>query len=103
MDVLLIVALLACVAWMCVCARQWHRWKAIAALNRSEAAKIALETSHSATDSYNRGYLVGVKTGVASMYRAAARAHASDMAMDVLRMEGHRLVGNQTHDEMETV
>jgi hypothetical protein len=96
--VLLIVALVASNIYACAVLRHW---RTVARLNSAEAAKIALETSHYATDSYNKGYLIGVKTGVASMYRAAARAHASDMAMDVLRMEGHRLVGTPEHDEME--
>jgi hypothetical protein len=95
MDVLLIVALLSCVAWMVVCARKWQHWKAVATMNRNEATRIALDTSHCATDSF--------KSGVGTMYKAAARAHASEMCMDVLRMEGHRLCGNETHDEMETV
>ena len=103
MDVLLIIALLSCVAWMVVCARKWQYWKAVAKLNRDELNQLTVVAHEHTGHSYDKGYMLGLRNGVEAMYAAAARAHASDMAMDVLRMEGHRLVGTPEHDDVETV
>jgi len=100
MTTLLIIGLVISNIYACWLA---FHWKEIATFNTKELEQLLINSSRDKADAKNKGYLIGVKTGVASMYRAAARAHASDMCMDVLRMEGHRLVGNETHDEMETV
>ena len=100
MEALLILAL---ILWMCYCLYRWQFWKDIAARNRSELDQHMSAASRHAHDAFNKGYASGLKSGVATMYRAATRAGASDMALDVMRMEGHRLMGTSEHDETETV
>ena len=101
MDAFTPILLLALVISNIFCAWQLRHWITVAKLNNAEAVSLALELSRVSRDSHQDGYVRGLKVGVASMYRAAARAHASDMALDVMRMEGHRLVGEP--DEQETI
>ena len=97
------LALITCVVWMCFCLYKWQYWKDIAARNRRELEQHLAETTRRVTEASNKGYTSGLKSGIATMYRAATRAGASAMALDVMRMEGHRLVGTPEHDEIETV
>ena len=97
------IALLVVTILLCFCLYKWQFWKDIAKLNRRELDQHMQEASRHSHDAFNKGYLSGLKSGIAQMYRAATRAGASDMALDVMRMEGHRLMGTSEHDESETV
>lgn len=80
----------------------WH-WRRQAKRHAEETIRLALVTGNARKEGHDAGYTRGAKIAVARMYRAAARAHASEMCMEVLRMEGHRLTGEteplvQVHD-----
>ena len=94
MDIVLIFALLSCFAWMLVCLRKWHYWRTIARLNRQELNDLTLVAHEHTGHSYDKGYMLGLRTGVEQMYKAAHQAGASDMVLVALNFKGTRLVGN---------